>query len=245
MSEKTMTNPQTPEMVGINFRVAKITDLDLLRDFLSKKEIDGLFTPRLSDPVRGITISDRVKKKFDTGAWVIAERGGMVVGSMAIVPTNLSKDVPSSEPEKGIKVSEGIPLDGWDVEKIVELSTVVTDPKLKSEGIKGVGAGILAEVKTWVMKEGVGKWGLVTDSWIGGDMGGFVAAMNKKAFKEAYGEEKEVDTLVRVYSDPGKRGPTGPLTVIYGIPISKSDWEFFLSKQTEIRPLREIYQKFE
>ncbi len=239
MTEKTVLKLRTPEMAGINFKTATEEDLKGLSEFLSRDDIDSLFTPRLSDPVRGVSIEERVKKKFESGNWVIAKRGDSVVGCMAIVPTSLSKEVPSSE-----LISEGISLNDWKVSEIKELSTVVTDPKLKEEGIKGVGGGILTEVKRNILENGGGSWGLVTDSWIGGDMGGFVDAMNKKARLSETGEDKTVDTLIRVYSDPGKRGKNGPLTVIYGIPVDKKDWDFFLSKQDKINPLRQKYNLF-
>jgi N-acetylglutamate synthase-like GNAT family acetyltransferase len=242
-----MEQSKSPEDMGISFREAKVGDLPLIEEFLSREEIDRLFEPKLSDPVRGITIKDRVQKKFKKGVWVIALREGKVVGCMAVVPTNLPIEVPPANPKEGIKMSEGISIKDWNVEKVMELSTVVTDPKFEK---KGIGTDILAMIKGWVKRKGRGWFGLITDSWIEekSKMDTFVAGTNRKEIQkneiQVSVKPESFDTLIRIYSDPGKRGPEGPPTVVYGIPMSDFDWKFFDSKQDDISKLRVTYSSF-
>ena len=241
------------EEAGIDIREATEADLASLEAFLSRPDIDSLFTPALSNPVRGISIADRVKRKFTQGVWMVSVHHGSVVGCMAVVPSSLPLEVPSPDPEKNIKVSEGVSFASWNVDHIKELSTVVTDRNLRDTlRVKGVGAELLNKTKVWVKNHGKGTWGFVTDSWVGGDMGGFIDAMNSKAYA-ARCQEKGLapmtggfdGTLVRIYTDPPKRGAGGPPTVVYGIPIEDRDWEFFISHQPEIRELNKLYTTLE
>ena len=112
---------RSPEEVGINIRVAGSEDKKPLKDFLSRSEIDSLFIPSLSDPIRGMTIDERVDKKFKEGVWVIAAHEGTVVGCMAIVPSKLPLDVPPQNPNMRGDISEGVSFREWGVEKIMEL----------------------------------------------------------------------------------------------------------------------------
>jgi hypothetical protein len=50
-----------------------------------------------------------------------------------------------------------------------------------------------------------------------------------------------IDTLIRIYSDPGKRGKNGPPTTLYLIPTNEKDWAFLANKQGEIKVLRNFY----
>lgn len=245
---------RSPEEAGIEIRQALEGDVPAIEEFLSRSDIDSLFVPALSDPARGITIKERAEKKFREGAWVVSIHEGRVVGCMALVNSKLTNDVPSARPEKGIAISEGISFSGWGAEKLIELSTVVTDRNLRDKlQVKGVGAALLDQAKQWVRIHGKGAWGFLTDSWVGGDMGGFVDAMNAKAYQSWLGQNAQnsvqnaeaVDTIVRVYSDPEKRGADGPPTVVYGIPIENRDWEFFLANQSKIRDVRALYERLE
>lgn len=247
---------KTPEEAGIAFKEAEASDLNSIERFLSRPEIDSLFVTFLSDPARGISMRERVEKKFKQGVWMIAQYGGEVVGCMAVVPSSLPLDVPGPNPAEGINLSEGVSLRGWEVERIMELSTVVTDKSLKEKlEIKGgVGEKLLKMSEDWVITQGKGKWGLITDSWLGGsDMEIFITKMNTKAYLAwAGGQEPSIlqsgkgellSFLVRIYSDPKKRGPEGPPTVVYAIPLYEQDWRFFLGKIDEIARLKEIYKK--
>lgn len=243
----------SPEAVGISIKEAESSDLPILEEFLARPDIDGLFSPSLSDPVRGITIRDRVQKKFHEGVWVVAVHEGKVVGCMAVVPSRLSIDVPVPDPDRGIKASEGVSFSGWQADKIMELSTVVTDPKIKEAlKVKGMGTELLDKAKDWTKRKGEGKWALVTDSWVGGGMGEFIAKLNTRAYLDwckqsnqepALDENGHLNTIVRVYSDPGKRGENGPATVVYGIPIDNKDWEYHVQNQDGIRQTQGVYDK--
>lgn len=240
------------EEVGIAIREATDADLQGIADFLQRKDIDSLFTPALSDPARGITIGERVAKKQKEGVWIISVHNEKVVGCLAIVPAKLPLDVPPANPDRGMRISEGVSFKEWDVSAIRELSTVVTDRRLRDDlHVKGVGAELLNRSKQWVQREGKGTWGFVTDSWVGGDMGGFIDAMNNKAYAAwlaangKSGYPHTIHTLGRIYTDPAKRGTDGPPTVVYGIPIEDGDWEFFVSKQREIGSLEERYKEIE
>ena len=239
---------KTPEQVGIEIRRAVPADLPGIEEFLSRPDIDSLFVPALSDPARGITIADRVQKKFNQGTWIVSSHEGKIVGCMAIVPSSLPQEVPLPNPDGGMPISEGVSFSDWGPDTIMELSTVVTDRSLRDTlKVKGVGAELLDLCKQWVKEKGNGEWGFVTDSWVGGDMGGFVDVMNAKAYStwlaRAGGKQAStaIDTLVRIYSDPSKRGVDGPPTVVYGIPIEDRDWKFFAGKQEEIHSLRGTY----
>lgn len=245
---------RSPEEAGIEIRQAVESDVPHIEAFLSRPDIDSLFTPALSDPARGITIKERAERKFREGAWIISMHEGKVVGCMALVNSKLTNEVPPAHPEQRAPLSEGISLSGWGAEKLIELSTVVTDRDLRDKlQVKGVGAALLDQAKRWVHEHGNGQWRFITDSWVGGDMGGFVDAMNAKAYEawlrtkdsESGGRVAFVDTIVRVYSDPGKRGVDGPPTVVYGIPIEDRDWEFFLRSQDAIREVRKLYERLE
>jgi|SRR3989344_7180538 len=242
----------SPESVGITIREANEDDLRPLEDFLVRSDIDSLFSPPLSDPVRGITIHERVQRKFNEGVWVIASREGKVVGCMAVVPSKLSTNVPQSDPEHGIQVSDGISFSGWEVDRIMELSTVVTDPQTKATlRVKGMGTELLDKAKEWTRREGQGKWGLVTDSWVGGGMGEFIDKLNTRAYmnwcrqnnQEPVLDNGYFETIVRVYSDPNKRGPNGPATVVYGIPIEARDWNFFTGNKVDIMQTQQVYNR--
>jgi GNAT superfamily N-acetyltransferase len=245
---------RSPEEAGIEIRQAVEGDVVPIEAFLSRPEIDSLFVPALSGPARGITIRERAEKKFREGAWIISAHEGKVVGCMALVNSKLTNDVPPAYPEKGMPLSEGVSLADWKVDKLIELSTVVTDRELRDKlHVKGVGAALLNQAKEWVRSHGDGKWGFLTDSWVGGDMGGFVDTMNAKAYAswlQMNGRKVDelsgfVDTIVRIYSDPGKRGIDGPPTVVYGIPIEDRDWEFFLKHQDQIRDVKKLYERLE
>lgn len=231
--------------MNIVVREAVFADLPLIETFLSKPEIDALFTPPLSDPARGISIEERVKRKFENGVWIIAVYEGNVIGTMAIVPAKLTRDVPPPVPGIPNAISLGVSFEDWGAAKIMELSTVVTDQRFLKEVLraKGVGAKLLTRVIQWTREHGDGTWGLVTDSWVGGDMGGFVAHMNAKACSPSF--KKCPDTLVRIYTDPPKRGIHGPATVVYGIPIEQRDWDFFAAKQKEVTTMEGAYKKLE
>ena len=232
---------KSPEEVAIAIREAGLEDVKAIEDFLSRPEIDSLFVPPLSSSARGMSITERVERKMNSGKWVVAVRDEIVVGCMAIVPAKLTKEV--QPPKKEGYISKGISLDGWKKDQIWELSTVVVDQDLlKKEGVKGIGSSLLRLVKNWVKIKGTHA-GLITDSWVGGDMGGFIMAMNKKEYESQHkGEEVKIpDTLVRIYTDPAKRGESGPPTVIYGIPLDNIDWNFFESKQAEIKELEKEY----
>ena len=236
---------KTPEEVGITFQEATLENVEDIENFLGKPEIDSLFVPLLSDPVRGMTIRERVENKIKSGKWIIAFQRKKVVGCMAVVPAKVTKEVQPKKREGFI--SKGISLDGWKKNKIWELSTVVVDLKLlQQEGVKGVGSSLLTLAKNWVRAKGT-QDGLLTDSWVGGDMGGFIVAMNGREYKQ-YSTKKETstpNTLMRIYTDPAKRGESGPPTVIYGIPLDGEDWHFFESKKTEIAVLEQEYERIE
>lgn len=247
-----MNKMKTPEEAGIEIRIASEADLPGVEAFLSRTDIDALFTPPLSDPARGISIADRVSKKFAEGVWIVSVHQDKVVGCMAVVPTKIPVDVPPPDTSIEGGVSEGVSFAEWPVESLKELSTVVTDRALRDElHVKGVGAELLEQAKQWVAAEGRGAWGFITDSWVGGDMGGFVHAMNAKAYEQrniARGDTEvrpPLNTLARLYSDPSKRGVDGPPTVVYGIPITEADWKFFEGKQSEIAHLQEVYDATE
>lgn len=252
MPENMNKEPKSLEAVGITIREATEADLPLVEEFLSRPDIDSLFTPPLSDPARGITIAERVQKKFKEGVWILSVHNEKVVGCLAVVPTKLQMEVPPPQPEKGIHISEGISFAEWGTKTLRELSTVVTDRKLRDElGVKGVGAELLNKSKNWVQREGGGEWGFITDSWVGGDMGGFIDVMNGKAYSAWLSRNGRtylpptVHTLSRIYTDPSKRGIDGPPTVVYGIPIEDKDWEFFSRKQQEISTLERRYREVE
>lgn len=240
----------------ITAKIVQESDLGPLMDFLQREDIDMAFKPALSDPARGITIPQRVEKKFKSGHWIIATahdgKVSRVSGCLAIVPSKLDIEVPPAIPSEGRPISAGISLRGWDISEFREISTVITDPVLRQhQGIKGIGAGLLREATHLVAQEGNEGWGFVTDSWVGGDMSGFLKHMINKAYLERP-ESKKInaepglfDTLVRIYSDPSKRGKDGPPTVVYGIPYTNRDWDFFTSKQEDIALLRRRYQELE
>ncbi len=236
---------KSPEEIGISFREAFLEDVQSIENFLARKEIDSLFVPLLSDPVRGMTIKERVERKMDNGKWFIAVQGKKVVGCMAVVPAKVTKEVQS--PKKEEYISKGVALSGWNKNRIWELSTVVVDLELlKKEKVKGIGGSLLVLAKNWVKTKG-SQDGLLTDSWVGGDMGGFIATMNTKEYKLHNKEKKQEtpDTLMRIYTDPAKRGEKGPPTVIYGIPLDTADWNFFESKKSEIEKLKKEYERIE
>ncbi|OGK29867.1 hypothetical protein A3D08_00805 [Candidatus Roizmanbacteria bacterium RIFCSPHIGHO2_02_FULL_43_11] len=217
---------ENPTTVPVEARTANLTDLENLRHFLSREDIDGAFQPALSDLVRGVSIQERVQLKFQNGAWIIAESNGNIVGCLAIVPASIPLEVPPAAQDG--TVSLGVSLTRWQVEKLMELSTVVTDPKLRAAGVKGIGKLLVDEAIQWILHEGKGNWGLITDSWFGGPMGGFIKRING------------IDTLLRVYTDPGKRGPHGPLTTVYGVVCDQRDREFFESLQPDIATLERV-----
>jgi hypothetical protein len=240
------------EEVGIRIREASAEDLPLIEEFLSRTDMDSLFTPALSDAARGITITERVQKKSREGVWITSVHNEKVVGCLAIVPAKFPTEPMPADPEHGINISEGVSFADWKIRKLMELSTVVTDRKLRDElNVKGVGAELLGKSKEWVKREGKGAWGFVTDSWVGGDMGGFIDVMNNKAYvpwRATHGDStypEAINSLMRIYSDPGKRGAEGPPTVVYGIPIEDRDWEFLISKQADIMRLEKRYGEIE
>jgi hypothetical protein len=238
-------NYKSPEQFNIAIREARPEDLEGIENFLQRSDIDSLFVPALSDPARGMTIRERVEGKFKNGKWVVAMLGEKVIGCMAIVPAKLTREISPFSKEKPI--SMGLSVKEWRKNNFWELSTVVVDQKLlKREKVKGVGGSLYEVAKNWVRAKGADD-GLVTDSWVGGDMGGFVMAMNAKAYhaNDPQKEKTMPDTLMRIYSDPAKRGEDGPPTVIYGIPLDDEDWRFFESQQAEIMSLREEYEKLE
>ena len=146
---------RNPEEVGISFKIAEAGDLNSIKEFLSRPEIDSAFKPQLSDPVRGITVDERVDKKFKQGIWVIAIHERKTVGCMAVVPSKLSLDVPEPDPNIGLEISEGISLRKWGVERIMELSSVVTDSKIKEAlNVKYIGEDSLGKAVEWVKKNG-------------------------------------------------------------------------------------------
>ena len=236
---------KSPEEVGITFKEATLEDITNIVDFLGRQDIDSLFVPSLSDPVRGMTIRERVERKISNGKWIIAIQEKKVIGCMAIVPARVTKEV--QLPKKEGYISKGISFDGWNKNIVWELSTVVVDLELlRKEGVKGVGGSLLNSAKNWVRAKGLQN-GLLTDSWVGGDMGGFIMAMNAKEYKLHNKEEKIdiPDTLMRIYTDPAKRGEKGPPTVIYGIPLDSEDWRFFESKKKEMEELKKEYENIE
>lgn len=236
---------KSPEEAAITFREAELGDAILIENFLERPDIDSLFVPALSDPARNMTIKERVEGKIKTGKWIIAIQKDKVVGCMAIVPAKLTKEIKS--PEKEGFISEGVSIQEWGKDEIWELSTVVVDQELsRREKVKGIGKLLFEMAKRWVRARG-NKAGLVTDSWVGGDMGGFVMAMNTKEFQAQNKDEskKVPDTLIRIFSDPAKRGKDGPPSVVYGIPLDEKDWQFFDSKQAEIERLRKEYERLE
>ena len=235
---------KSPEQVSITTRAAILEDLPILGKFLERPEIDSLFVPPLSDPTSGITIKDRVGKKMEHGMWIIALREGKVVGCMAVVPAKMEKE--PHAPKEAKHISLGIFLEGWDKAKLWELSTVVVDKELtKSLRVKGIGKSLFEMAKKWVRDKG-GQQGLITDSWIGGEMGGFVMAMNRKDYHLHHPEKKTApDTLMRIFSDPAKRGEDGPPSVIYGIPLDDIDWQYFEARQSSISDLRHEYERLE
>ena len=119
-----MDTYRTPEEAQVSFRIATHEDLGKIENFLGRPEISLLFTPRLDDPIRKITIEERVQKKFRTGIWVIANHNNMVVGCMAVIPDDIPAEVP--KPSLGLEISEGISIAKWQVEKIMELSNIST-----------------------------------------------------------------------------------------------------------------------
>ena len=159
---------------------------------------------------------------------------------METVPAKLTKEVQPCKKE--YYISEGISLEGWTKNRIWELSTVAVDLQLtRKEKIKGIGKSLLEMSKNWVKAKGIHD-ALITDSWVGGDMSGFIMAINTKEYKLNHEQEKTPNTLMRIYTDPAKRSENGPLTVIYGIPLDQKDWRFLESKQTEIEKLQKEYE---
>lgn len=230
-----------PEELGITFKIAEQQDLPKIENFLGKPQIDNLFTPPLSDPTRGISINQRVRTKYKTGFWAISKTpDNQIVGCMAVVPAKVSIEPIKIDLEKYIKISSGISLSEWNVQKIMELSTVATNPEIKSKfAVKGIGEKLLIQVIEQLHTPGLHNSGLVTDSWLGGQMDGFINhIVNKMPTKPvSYG----VDTLIRIYSDPKKRGKNGPPTTLYLIPNSEKDWAFLINNQDQIKKLRELY----
>ena len=140
---------KSPEEVGIAIKKASLEDKQGIEDFLSRRDIDSLFIPLLSDPVRGMTIKERVAKKIQDGVWFIAVKDKKVVGCMAVVPAKLTKEVQPCKKE--YYISEGISLEGWTKNRIWELSTVAVDLQLtRKEKIKGIGKSLLEMSKNWV-----------------------------------------------------------------------------------------------
>lgn len=232
------------EDAAISIRTAELADVPGIKNFLKRPEIDSLFVPPLSDKARGMTIEERVEKKIREGIWVIATKDKKIVGCMAVVPAKLTREVPS--PKKEGLISKGVSIEDWKKNKIWELSTVVVDQELsKKEKIKGIGKSLLEMAKNWVRNKEM--QGLITDSWVGGDMGGFVRAMNVKEYRShnENGREEIPNTLIRIYTDPAKRGEKGPPTVIYSIPLDNEDWRFLKSKQVEIKSLQGEYNHLE
>ena len=105
------------ENISITIREASQNDLSLIEAFLSRPEIDTLFTPPLSDPVRGMTIQERVKRKFTTGVWIIAVYENQVVGVVAIVPSKLRPEIKA--PVSSRAISLGVSFRDWNAEKIM------------------------------------------------------------------------------------------------------------------------------
>lgn len=230
-----------PEELGITFKIAQQQDLSKIKIFLEQPLIDNLFTPPLSDPTRGISIDQRVQLKYETGFWAISESAnGKIVGCMAVVPTKVGVEPIQTDPEKDIKISSGISLSNWSVQKIMELSTVATNPETKSTlTVKGIGEKLLLQVIKQLHTPEFNNFGLVTDSWLGGQMDGFINhVVNKMPTKPV---TYDLDTLIRIYSDPKKRGKNGPPTTLYLIPNSKKDWTFLINNQDKIKKIRELY----
>lgn len=242
MSPDKIRRLHTPEELGFTFQLANKSDLSKIEDFLSRKDIDALFIPPLSDTTRGISIKERVINKFNIGFWIVSlDLNQKVVGSMAVVPTQISEKPIKVDKKTGIDISLGISISEWDVEKIMELSTVATDPVTKNTfSIKGIGKNLLLEaIKEVGTKKG--KIGLITDSWLGGEMDGFIThVINNIENKPP--TNQIIDLLIRIYSDPPKRGSEGLPTALYLIPCNSKDWNFLVEKQDEIKKLREQYQ---
>ena len=230
-----------PEEVGITFKIADETDLPQIENFLSQPQIDTLFTPPLSDFTRGISIKQRVKTKYETGFWAISkDSDNVIVGCMAVVPAKIGLEPASEDIKKGILISSGVSLIDWGVERIVELSTVATNPETKTKlAVKGIGEELLLQVIKRLQTSEFNGVGLVTDSWLGGQMDGFINhIVNKISTRPT---TRIIDSLIRIYSDPQKRGKDGPPTTLYLIPTRELDWDFLIAHQDEVENLRGLY----
>lgn len=228
---------RSPEELDITFCMAKTEDLDSLEKFLASNEIDSLFTPPLSDPTRGITIHDRVQKKFESGVWILSKDSqNNIIGCMAVVPTTVNKDIVNNLNKSDVSLS--INLSGWNPKNTVELSTVATKPDLKETmKVKGVGESMLLQAIRHIQT--LEDTGFVTDSWLGGDMDGFITHVLNKSIEKPTIEH--FDFLIQIFSDRKKRGKDGPPTTLYFIPVNAKDWEFIKGKQPEVHDLREKY----
>lgn len=238
-----MLRVRQPEEVGISFKIAERQDLSKIEGFLEQPQIDNLFTPPLSDPIRGISISQRVQTKYETGFWAISETpDGQIVGCMAVVPAKISTEPIEINLENGIEISSGVSLSGWKVKRIMELSTVATNPETKLKfAVKGIGEKLLLQVIEQLHTSEFNNVGLVTDSWLGGQMDGFINhVINKMPTNPV---TYNIDTLIRIYFDPKKRGKKGPPTTLYLIPNSEKDWAFLINNQNQIKELRLLYSK--
>ena len=232
--------------IGVTYKIASERDLSRIESFLSQKKIDSLFTPPLSHPTRGITIANRVLSKFSSGIWIIAELNQKIIGTLAVVPAHLSKHPPRKKPHKDIHISSGLSL--GEQFSAMELSTIVTDPK-KRERIKGVGTDMLNLAKKYVETRGENEIYFITDSWIGGVMDQFIRKVNNQehyALTEAgelqHHHKHKIDYLIRIFSDPHKRGKNGPPTVIYLIPYKIAHWDFLKENNKKILKLRKLYK---
>ncbi|MBP6884917.1 MAG: hypothetical protein KBC17_03825 [Candidatus Pacebacteria bacterium] len=232
--------------IGVTYKIAAEIDLSRIESFLSQKKIDSLFTPPLSHPTRGITIADRVLKKFNTGVWIIAELHQKVIGTLAVVPTHLPKHPPRKKPHKDIHISYGVSF--TQQFSAMELSTIVTDPK-KRERIKGMGTDMLKIAKKYIETCGDNEVYFITDSWVGGVMDQFIRKVNNLEHHDLiqsgeleYHTTHQIDYLIRIFSDPNKRGKDGPPTAIYLIPYKSTHWGLLKENHRKILKLRKLYK---
>lgn len=242
-------NMSAGESVHINYNevsVATKQDLPELTRFLADPAIDNLFTPPLSHPDRGMTIENRVRKKHEGNngslGWIIVKHEGKIVGCMAVVPADMD---PTFVKDESKKVDEGISVPGWEGKKIYEISTVASASRTEEgQNIKGIGAAMLTKAAELVSRNP--NAALLTDSWVGGEMGDFTRYVVNKypGFAKPEGlKDANFDVLIRMFSDPGKRGVNGPPTVIYLVPTNEADWQMLVNIKGDIAALREKYNQ--
>ncbi len=153
----------------IEYRTAEEKDLEKLIKFLSLSVIDKSFVKPLSQ--RDISISERVKRKYINGLWLLALQREIIAGCLALVPHK--------------------------EEETVEISTYAVRPDYQGQGI----GGRLIEESIKLTRERYPDYkAIILDSWEGNegisrlmDKKGFTL---DKAFYDSNKRPEGIKTLV-------------------------------------------------